>query len=251
MNVELSASVEVDAAARDEFMSAPLFHLNPFVNSEARQNVAFGPFIREQVATPGFHPVGQGVVDLVDQGGSYLDVRNELKLRGGVGGSEAGQVALWLTQAKVGSYVVMRHEYKNCPFLPRRLKDDEGKYIGEVYVLGRVTKVVEPNSGEERSITASLRFPGDYEYFAHTFCRVRFDRMILKSTLQRSTTRYISKICQRTVCKICDGSAWPELKTDSTTVRADLWDNANIQISGDDFDDVFSESFYRSNVVIP
>jgi hypothetical protein len=52
-------------------MKAPLFHLNSFVGAKAHCNEAFGPFIREQVATPGFHPVGQRVVDLVNAGKPY------------------------------------------------------------------------------------------------------------------------------------------------------------------------------------
>lgn len=247
---DATASEDISTTTdRDKFMAAPLFHLNSFVSASKGHNIAFGPFIREQVATPGFAPVSPTIVGMVNQGSSYEDVWNELRLQGnagaGVGASEATQIALWLTQANVGSYVLMRQEYKDCPFLPQRLKNNEDKYIGPVYVLGCVTKVVEPNSAEERSIARSLGIPLDWN--THTFCRVNFDRMILKRNLKKSTTLYISKVCQKTLCKICpEGKAWPNLKTDSATVRADLWDNANIPIGSNDFLDVFSAAEYEA-----
>lgn len=54
--------------------------------------------------------------------------------------SDGRQVAMWLKNATVGSFVVMRHEYPNCQYCPKRLKDENGKYIGPVYVIGVVKR---------------------------------------------------------------------------------------------------------------
>jgi len=232
-----------DEAARDVFMAAPLFHLNSFMNATTRRNKGFGPFIREQVATPGFYAVGQHVIGLLNQGGTYEEIRNELIHHGGpdeagVDPSEASQVTLWLTEVKVGSYILMRHEYKSCPWVPTRLKDDQGEYIGKVWVLGRVTAVVEPDSDEKEAIAANL--PEINDTWCNTFCRVKFDKMILKSNLKTETVNYISKVCQKTLSKICvEGSSWLKLGTDARTVRDDIWNNANISICSDDFDEYF------------
>jgi hypothetical protein len=228
---------------KEAFMAAPLFHLNSFMNGGTKRNKAFGPFIREQVATPGFYEVDAIVHDMVKEGASQDAVRQEILRRGAPDGFEmnasvASQVALWLREAKVGSYVLMRHEYKNCPWVPSRLKDDQGKYIGKVLVLGIVTEVIEPYSAEERAIAASL--PEIANDFSHTFCRVQFNKMIMKSTLQPATIKYISAVCQKTVGKICvDGGEWPSLGTDSVSVREDLWSNATISITGQEFNETF------------
>lgn len=226
-----------------EFMAAPLFHLNSFMNRATQRNKGFGPFIREQVATPGFYGVDLSVHKMVKEGASQDAVRQEILRLGApdrfeMNASVASQVALWLREAKVGSYVLMRHEYKNCPWVPSHLKDDQGKYIGKVLVLGRVIKVIEPYSAEERAIAASL--PEIANDFSHTFCRVQFNKMILKNTLQPATIKYISAVCQKTVGKICvEGVEWPSLGTDSVSVREDLWANAIISITKQDFNESF------------
>jgi hypothetical protein len=156
-----------------------------------------------------------------------------------VDGSQASQVARWLAEVKVGSYILMCHEYKDCPFLPCQLKDSQGKYIGKFLVIGIITQVVEPSSDEERAIATSLfRFPEDYN--AHTFCRVRFDKMILKKDLKPELIKYISSICQKTFTKILvEGSKLEKPGADAKTFRADLWDNATVNITPQDFEESF------------
>lgn len=228
------SETSIESTAKDAFMTAPFFHVNSFMSAKNQTNKGFGPFIREQVATPGFHAVGQNVLDMAKAGEPHEAIRSAILARGGINGSEAGQVATWLREVKVGSYILLRHEYENCPWLPTRLKDDSGNYIGKVYVLGRVTQVVEPNSDEERAIAASL--PEIDDEWCHTFCRVSFDKMLLKENLQPATTNYISKICQKTLSKICcEGGSWQKLGTNATRVRNDIWDNATIPISSQDF----------------
>lgn len=113
------------------------------------------------------------------------------------------QVALWLKDATVGSFIIMRHEFHRCPFIPSKLKVN-GKYIGPVYVIGVVTKKVKPGSAEERSIQDNQmsEFNRDYHNI-HSFCKVEWQRMGMKDTLDDSTKKYMNAVCQPTINRMC------------------------------------------------
>ena len=156
--------------------------------------------------------------------------------------SEASQIAMWLTEVnQPGSFILMRHEYSNCPWLPQKLKSISGGYIGAVYVLGVVTDSLVPNSAADRAIASRIGEIG--ANWNHTYCAIDFRWMGFKADLQPSTTAYITKICQPTVAKICgDGKKWPALGTDAARVRADLWRNATMAITAGDFMDRFGDA---------
>eukprot|EP00978_Attheya_sp_CCMP212_P019040 scaffold52874_cov55-Attheya_sp.AAC.1 len=228
--------------SKENFMSnsTPLFHLNPFINSKVKRNKGFGPFLREQAVTIGFQRVSSQVVDLVSNGSSKKAIREEIVRSPLVDNdiTEARQVAQWLIDVKVGSYIVMRHTYKECPCIPNKLKDENGVYIGPVYVIGVVTQIVEPNSAEDRTIAKQILEVEDK--WNHSYYRVGFCKMGIMASLQPETIGYISKICQPTLQRICQGDkSWPRLGTNSKEVRTDLWTNAVMDISKDDFPDRF------------
>ena len=60
---------------------------------------------------------------------------------------------MWLHDAVVGSFVIMRQEYGNCPFLPNFLKNDAGSYKGKIYVIGVITtKLIKTSPNEDMEI---------------------------------------------------------------------------------------------------
>ena len=181
---------------RQAFMSKSLFHLNSFVSAAKRKNQAFALFIREGVATPGFDPLPTTVdVDLI-AGWSYSQLRDMLVQSNGDSWG-ASQTAMWLLNARVGSFVIMRHEYPNDKFCPKRLKDENGKYIGPVYVIGVITKKVVPWSGEERDISDNKMAEfSNHHWGIHNLCRVSWKRMGYKKSLKEETQSYINHVCQ-------------------------------------------------------
>jgi len=141
--------------------------------------------------------------------------------------------------AKVGSYIVMRHEVKNCRYLPNRLKDEAGKHIGPVYVIGRIVEVCVPYSDKDKRLADRLAKLNDFHTrlpYLHNFKRVRWSRMGMKEKLSKSTQNYINKICQPTLARICQKGKKGSFDADQ--VRRDLWDNAEFTVAPEDFKDV-------------
>ncbi|GFH47127.1 hypothetical protein CTEN210_03602 [Chaetoceros tenuissimus] len=231
---------------KDSFMKTRLFHLNSFLDcyDGVRVNPGFGPFIRASVATPGFYNIPQYMTDMIPRV-SYNELREAIAViyepKGDLRG--APQVALWLKCASVGDFVMMRHEYSNCPCLPSKLRNrNNNRYIGPVYVLGVITEVVKTNSDEEEYIARNdlgeFRYEDGWTYVTK-FCRVDWKLMGFKANLQKSTQTYINRICQSTLNEIAkQGKAWPKLETDWESVRSDLWNNATMEISPADFNEV-------------
>ena len=223
---------------KQQFMTQSLFHLNSYVKAQKKSNKGFGLFLRAGVATPGFQAVDPALVHL-----TYEEIRDALIHDIGWTESNSGarQVAMWLKDATVGSFVIMRHEYGKCKLCPKRLKDDNNKYIGPVYVIGVITKKVMPGSQEEKHLAQEdLK-----EYPHHTYCRVDWKRMGRKADLSKSTQSYLNKICQPTLSWICkDSSKKYADEATAESIKQDLWDNASIHISSRDFSDVFDESLY-------
>jgi hypothetical protein len=59
----------------------------------------------------------------------------------------ATQVAMWLTEVKVGDIIVMRHTYPTCHLLPEKLKAlAPGGVYKPVYVVVRVVRPPTPTS---------------------------------------------------------------------------------------------------------
>lgn len=236
---------ERPAFDKDSFMKTRLFHLNSFLESYdgVRANPGFGPFCRSSIATPGFYNIPQYITDMIPYA-SYDELREAIAaiytpmgdLRG------APQVALWLKCASIGDFVMMRHEYSNCPYLPSRLRNQNNRYIGPVYVLGVITGVVKTNSDEEEYIARNDLGEFTVESgwnFVTKFCRVDWKLMGFKANLQKSTQTYINRICQSTLNEIAKhGKVWPKLETDWESVRNDLWNNATMEISSADFNEV-------------
>jgi len=132
------------------FKTATLFHVNPFMKAGVR-NVGLGPFIREQFVTLGFGQVGLEAMKLINSGDSRSEIRRAIvghwerqHMDDGDRSKDAIQTAIWLTKCNIESYILMRHENGNCPHLPKMLQDEAGDYVGPVYVLGKVVKVLKP-----------------------------------------------------------------------------------------------------------
>lgn len=134
----------------------------------------------------------------------------------------------------------MRHIYPKCKFCPKRLIVD-GKYIGPVYVIGIITKKVLPWSEEEWDIADNKM--GDfsrYRWPIHSVCRVSWKMMGYVNSLDKSTRTDIGQVVQPTLQQICNhpGKVYYGGGT-SESVRRDLWKNATIPISPDEFPDRF------------
>ena len=189
--------------SRRAFMTKPLFHLNTGIDGKVKhQNLFFGPFLREGVATPGFAEVPPEIAQMVPNS-AYEEIRDAIneETYDGQGMRSSCQVAMWLTDATVGSFVVMRHEFPECPFTPSRLKPN-GKYIGPVFVIGVVTQKILPGSAHEKRIKKKQM--GEYKrHNTHTFSLVDWKWMGMKATLQEETKRYINSVCQPTINRMC------------------------------------------------
>lgn len=147
--------------------------------------------------------------------------------------SGAGQVATWLKRVKVGSFVVMRHEYEKCPFTPEWLKirdESSGKleYIGPVYIIGVVTRKIKPYSEEEAYVQKEMLPCDSHDEPLPSLCLVDWKRIGYKDDLKKETNHYINRICQRTVVNICND--FEQVYTDgatATSLRQDLWDKSS------------------------
>ena len=245
------AMTDADGFNEEAFMKNNILLLNTFIDSKKEINMGFGPFIREGIATPGFYPVSQQVAEM-NPTATYEEIRNEISrcpVYEKYGG--AGQMARWLNDAKVGSFVIIRHEYNKCPFLPAKLTDAAGKYIGPVYVIGVVTKVVKIGSMEEKRI-AGEKIP-ELDDISNTGCfrLVSWKKMGMKSSLKKGSVDYIDHAVQPTVSRALFKSGL-KYKSGSTTesIRRDLWENATISISSADFPkqyDSFKEVLREKN----
>lgn len=231
-----SVNQEDTQFTEESFMTKSLFHLNSFVNSGLKRNSAFNLFLREGIATPGFYPVPNEFVNRISIW-TYSQLKEELKPSiPGHCKDGARQTALWLKDATVGSFILMRHEYPNCGFCPRRLKDESGEYIGPVYVLGIITKKVVPWSEEEREIADNRAAEfSKHHWEINNICRVRWEKMGYKKSLKKSTIDYINKICQPTLQRISNDVT----NVSHQDCRRDLWTNATIPIRPDDFPEKF------------
>ena len=224
---------------KEKFMESSIFLLNSFVDARRRINQAFGPFIRAGVATPGFCKLHANVVNRLPDY-TYVQTREALLEDPDWSMSSARQVALWLHKAVVGSFVIMRQEYGNCPFLPAFLKDNLQRYIGKVYVIGVITRQIQLGSAEEDQVARDRlnEFHQVFDsYNINKFCLVSWQRMGMKKDLEQNTQKYINAVCQPTLQQICKRSS-------HDAIRRDLWDKASIIIGPDDFPDVHDQDIF-------
>ena len=227
--------------SRRAFMTKPLFHLNSFIDVYKHKNVGFAAFLREGVATPGFAPVPPELARQVPNW-TYEQIRDAINDTTYYGEDirSACQVAMWLKDATVGSFIIMRHEFPTDPFCPANLEKN-GKYIGPVYVIGVITKKIMPGSTEERDIQLNrLSEFNRHSTRIHSFCLVEWRRMGIKATLKEETKKFINAVCQPTINRMCQDSN-KVYKSGATgeSIRRNLWENATMPIRSEDFPDVF------------
>ena len=156
---------------------------------------------------------------------------------------------MWLKNATVGSFVIMRHEYPKCPFCPARLKDERGRYIGPVYAIGVVTRKIVPWSAEERDLADRRMGEFSRHYWGiHNVCRVSWRWMGYKRTLREATRSYLNHICQPTLACICDKATKVyEGGATAESLRRDLWSNATVPLRPEEFPDIFDFSQSRTS----
>ncbi|KAL7495143.1 hypothetical protein ACHAWT_006204 [Skeletonema menzelii] len=222
----------------DAFKKKSIFHLNSFVDGKIKRNKGFGDFVEQGIATPCFEKVPEDIAPMI-AGMTQEELRDALMKYpdwgwwfGASNSSGAGQVAMWLKRVKVGSFVVMRHEYERCPHAPEWLKErDESsgklEYIGPVYIIGVVTRKIKPYSEEEAYVQKEM-LPFDRHEPLPSLCLVDWKRIGFKDDLKEETQKYINRICQPTVVNICND--FKRVYTDGATaasLRQDLWDSSS------------------------
>lgn len=123
--------------------------------------------------------------------------------------------------------------------MPAMLRDKQGKYQGQVYVLGRITDVVVPCSEEDRAIGSRISSMGSGipTEWRTSFCRVQFDRLGRKESLSAETQGYLNKVCRNTFSKLCDRSSKKIDTEKADRMKFDLWKNAIYRIDPDSLDD--------------
>ena len=150
-----------------------------------------------------------------------------------------GQTTMWLKDATVGSFVMLRHEYPKCKFCPRRLIDERGGYIGPVYVIGIITKKVIPWSAEERDIADNRTEEfSKHHWSVHNICSVEWKKMGYKRSLRDTTVKYLNAATQPALGRICHDFT----NVSHQEIRHDLWRNATIRIQSDEFPDRFEHT---------
>jgi hypothetical protein len=215
----------------EAFMNNSIFHLNSGVEARQKVNKHFGAYVQQGYATPLFEIVPEHVAPHI-----ATMAQNELRealiqqedwvwWNGPARGFSASQVAMWLKRVKVGSFVLMRHEYGKCKYCPDWLKQD-GRYIGPVYVIGMVTRKIRPYSVEENEVKWAATTL-DYAYLSN-FCLVDWKRIGYKQDLKQETQTYLNRICQPTVVNICaDSEKVYKNGATSDSIRRDLFINSS------------------------
>lgn len=213
---------------KNEFMSNDLFHLNSFVDSGQRINYGFTAFMQQQAATVGIskHEFTPEVLQALSSS-SREEIADMVVENTGVSHSAAGQIVLWQLGVQVGSFVIMRHAYKECPYIPQLAFDDHGRWLGKLYVIGQVTQLLQPFSEEDNCI--SNQYPETHgKEKANGFHRVNFCRMGLESSLSKVTQCCLNAVCVKMLAQISFSSSTAHW------IRSDLWNNATRVITPDD-----------------
>ena len=135
--------------------------------------------------------------------------------------------------------MILRHEYNKCPFLPAKLENDQGHYIGKVYAIGVITEVVKPCSKEEKRISRELVPDLNAVFYTHSCCLVSWKKMGFKESLQQTSLNYINVVCQPTLAQILKPGKKYSRSTTSENIRRDLWKNATVPICSSDFPEVY------------
>ncbi|CAB9508142.1 expressed unknown protein [Seminavis robusta] len=230
---------------KDNFLSnsTSVFHINPFLskskNGNKKSNQGFGTFIAAKAATIGFAAYTQNYLNLKSDGHTDEAIIGILKADDYYNKSAFTQVKMFENSVRVGDFILMRHEYPQCRFMPARLLGDEG-YIGPVYVLGVVTARPSDGYNDVVDYFTKSHSPTFDEFTCRqwTFCRVHFLRMGKKCDLEDSTIRYLSSVCQPTIAHICQaGKIWSKSNTNAEEVLLDLWTKAEVSIESEEFKD--------------
>ena len=266
--------LKVDSSDAFRSLERKVFHLNPWIQSKKKDNQCFGPFIRESAVNFGSFPLtattkpllamgpaGYGQLrqaikdDLMSaaddrpHGGRYpnayyrstgdeedfgLESLRRFQIDGAKAGAEATQMALYCSKVEVGDFFIMRHCYEECPYLPSFLANMHGGYPKKgVYAIGRVTRRIAPDSAEDARL--GQKFSSQIEsLWARDFHRVTFDRLGKLGDLHEDTQKYLSKICVATIMQVCSPTGNTSA-VNAKRLRDDLWRNAKISISPEDF----------------
>ena len=226
---------------RAEFvdLGTPVFHLNSFIVSEHEVNRAFGLFLSESIATPGFCRVSGSTLEHVHRhwplDESYHPTLREMLVdEVGYTPSSAGQVATWLSKCRPGAYIVCRHIYKNCPHTPAALRGPDGSYLGGVYAIGRVMEFPPPQSPEDDKLvehisTQRLDLLDMDAYYLHANAKVEFFALGYLDDLREQTMGYINQVCQPTLNQMLKGQG--KDKDYHRQCHNDLWDKATVKIT--------------------
>jgi len=221
------------------FLERQIFHVNPRIQTSEtpHRNRGFGPFVAASGASPGFPLVTPRYLALRAQGHSDQETKTTLIHQEKLSPTDTRQVSMWQTQVQIGDFILLRHEYPNCPLMPPRLRDQDGQYIGPVYVLGVVTQ---PPMLHQPGIQERLRMENmtdEEQAGVVAFCRVEYLRMGKKRDLLASTQKCMNQVQQPTLANICQlGRTWSKSGTDDQQVRRDLWEKASITISATEFE---------------
>ena len=253
-----AAAVGAAPPEREEFIElpTPLFHLNSFIESEAKRNRAFGLFLSEGIATPGFRRASESTLEQIHRqwplDEAFKPVLFDMLLDdykrstdGHGKESSARQRALWLTTCRPGAYIVCRHVYQDCPYAPSALKGVNGQYLGGVYAIGRVVEFPPPQSPADDALVSHipderLDALGMQRYYIHANAKVDWFALGYMDQLRPQTKGYIDQVCQPTIQQVLKGSG--NKKTYHQACRADLWDKATIQIRDQINAGMFSEA---------
>ena len=148
--------------------------------------------------------------------------------------TEATQNALYYGKVRIGDYIIMRHCYANCKYLPNFLSSLPGGYPeGGVYVIGRVTGPIAIGSREDVEISKLLSRQIE-KLWCRDFYPVTFAKLGKIADLDAATQKYLSKICVATMMQVFS----PTGTTDASAARRhrqQLWRNATTKITPADF----------------
>lgn len=234
--------------SEDNFGSKNIIHLNTLIRPSAKMNNGFAAYIHEGVATHGIPIEITGMCPAVAamQGQPHAAVKtallNELladdptKPITREEQSWTNQTAHWLASADVGSFLIIRHIYGTCPYLPVAIKRGGCKHNKRIYAIGMVTETPRCNSLADRAIQDQMRSVTrlwhEGEQSNQNWFRVSYEWMGYYDDLSDTTRSYLQAISQPTVTKLFGTAA---TQKNEQAIRADLWKNAAIRIKPADF----------------
>jgi hypothetical protein len=256
--LQMTNEVEaVEVAAAEALVArsshAEWFHVNTYISKQAGTNAGFGAFMRAGAVSVGFQDViiGYGIDNLVglcektaeeallDDPSFMMQSRICKELTAmqqvhGQKGSSCRQVATWLTRVKPGDIILMRHTYKNCPFLPTKLTTLDGDGYKPVFALVRVTTAPVPKSAMALA-RAGARLPfgdGTGIRAGIAYAKVEPIGLGFMADLEPATRRYLNSVIQPTLARLKSEREGGKF---TVAIKANLEKNARIAVCCQDF----------------